>query len=146
MWRGLRIGNLLRGSVCGFDSRPLPQPKQRPRQFADRQGAISSGYEPATDPKELSAHCPQKGKRGRMNLRELRGMELAETRTIRKRDRWWWVPSQPRDWITVAGGLTTILAYHQFALFVATVKVVRHKGEIFWGVHLWKNFQARAAS
>jgi len=29
-----------------------------------------------------------------MNLRELRGMELAETRTIRKRDGWWWVPSQ----------------------------------------------------
>jgi transposase len=29
-----------------------------------------------------------------MTLRELRGMELAETRTIRKRDGWWWVPSQ----------------------------------------------------
>jgi transposase len=29
-----------------------------------------------------------------MNLREIRGMELAETRTIRKRDGWWWVPSQ----------------------------------------------------
>jgi transposase len=29
-----------------------------------------------------------------MDLRELRGMELAETRTIRKRDGWWWVPSQ----------------------------------------------------
>ena len=29
-----------------------------------------------------------------MNLRELRGIELAETRTIRKRDGWWWVPSQ----------------------------------------------------
>ena len=29
-----------------------------------------------------------------MDLRQLRGMELAETRTIRKRDGWWWVPSQ----------------------------------------------------
>jgi transposase len=29
-----------------------------------------------------------------MDLRQMRGMELAETRTIRKRDGWWWVPSQ----------------------------------------------------
>jgi hypothetical protein len=29
-----------------------------------------------------------------MELRELRGMEIAATRTIRKRDGWWWVPSQ----------------------------------------------------
>jgi transposase len=29
-----------------------------------------------------------------MDLRQIRGMELAETRTIRKRDGWWWVPSQ----------------------------------------------------
>jgi len=29
-----------------------------------------------------------------MDLRQLRGMELAETRTIRKHDGWWWVPSQ----------------------------------------------------
>lgn len=29
-----------------------------------------------------------------MDLRQVRGMELAETRTIRKRDGWWWVPSQ----------------------------------------------------
>src|ERR1700723_2417586 len=29
-----------------------------------------------------------------MDLRQLRGMELAETRTIRKRDGWWWVPSE----------------------------------------------------
>ena len=29
-----------------------------------------------------------------MELRELRGMELAATRTIRKHDGWWWVPSQ----------------------------------------------------
>ena len=29
-----------------------------------------------------------------MELRELRGMELAATRTIRKRDGWWVVPSQ----------------------------------------------------
>lgn len=29
-----------------------------------------------------------------MELREQRGIELAETRTIRKRDGWWWVPSQ----------------------------------------------------
>lgn len=29
-----------------------------------------------------------------MDLREMRGIELAETRTIRKRDGWWWVPSQ----------------------------------------------------
>jgi len=29
-----------------------------------------------------------------MDLREQRGLELAETRTIRKRDGWWWVPSQ----------------------------------------------------
>jgi len=28
------------------------------------------------------------------DLRQLRGIELAETRTIRKRDGWWWVPSQ----------------------------------------------------
>ena len=29
-----------------------------------------------------------------MDLRQLRGIELAETRTIRKRDGWYWVPSQ----------------------------------------------------
>src|ERR1700733_12562048 len=29
-----------------------------------------------------------------MDLRQIHGMELAETRTIRKRDGWWWVPSQ----------------------------------------------------
>ncbi len=29
-----------------------------------------------------------------MELRELRGMEIAATRTIRKRDGWYWVPSQ----------------------------------------------------
>ena len=29
-----------------------------------------------------------------MDLRAVRGMELAEHRTIRKRDGWWWVPSQ----------------------------------------------------
>src|SRR5690349_12648640 len=29
-----------------------------------------------------------------MELREQRGLELAATRTIRKRDGWWWVPSQ----------------------------------------------------
>ena len=29
-----------------------------------------------------------------MEFREQRGIELAETRTIRKRDGWWWVPSQ----------------------------------------------------
>jgi transposase len=29
-----------------------------------------------------------------MDLRQMRGMELAETRTIRKHDGWWWVPSQ----------------------------------------------------
>jgi Transposase DDE domain/SWIM zinc finger len=29
-----------------------------------------------------------------MELREMRGMELAATRTIRKHDGWWWVPSQ----------------------------------------------------
>ena len=29
-----------------------------------------------------------------MELRELRGMEIAATRTIRKRDGWWVVPSQ----------------------------------------------------
>jgi transposase len=29
-----------------------------------------------------------------MDLRQMRGIELAETRTIRKRDGWWWVPSQ----------------------------------------------------
>lgn len=29
-----------------------------------------------------------------MDLRQIRGMELAETRTIRKHDGWWWVPSQ----------------------------------------------------
>src|SRR5271165_7262205 len=29
-----------------------------------------------------------------MDLRQLRGIELAETRTIRKHDGWWWVPSQ----------------------------------------------------
>jgi hypothetical protein len=29
-----------------------------------------------------------------MDLSQLRGIELAETRTIRKRDGWWWVPSQ----------------------------------------------------
>jgi len=28
------------------------------------------------------------------SLRQMRGIELAETRTIRKRDGWWWVPSQ----------------------------------------------------
>ena len=28
------------------------------------------------------------------DLRQLRGIEIAETRTIRKRDGWWWVPSQ----------------------------------------------------
>jgi uncharacterized Zn finger protein len=28
------------------------------------------------------------------SLRQMRGMEMAETRTIRKRDGWWWVPSQ----------------------------------------------------
>jgi transposase len=29
-----------------------------------------------------------------MDLRQQRGMELAATRTIRRRDGWWWVPSQ----------------------------------------------------
>ena len=28
------------------------------------------------------------------DLRQIRGIEIAETRTIRKRDGWWWVPSQ----------------------------------------------------
>lgn len=50
-----------------------------------------------------------------MNLREQRGLELAETRTIRKRDGWWWVKNRELTsvlrnlLVTAEGGLRVLL-------------------------------------